>query len=88
MGHNVSYQKGCSFFKLNSLRMSSATSFDLDQSTILPFWKEIIQEKYCENRRNCLKQAIPSFTTVFFFFIKKVTYVLNLTHLNCYLQPL
>ena len=40
MGNNVSYQKECLFFKLN-FELSSATSFDLDQSTVLSFWNEI-----------------------------------------------
>ena len=64
--------------------LSPATSFDLDQSTILSFWNEILYsgKKYCGKRRNCLKLAISSFTKV--LYIKKVTYIFNL---NGYLQP-
>ena len=47
------------FFNLTHFELSSATSFDLDQSTILSFWNEILYsgKKYCGKRKKLIETS-------------------------------
>ena len=88
MGNNFPIKRDAYFLNSIHFELSPATSFDLDQSTILSFWNEILYlgKKILWEKKKILKISIFLFTKV--LYIKKVTYIFNLTHLNGYLQLL